>query len=69
MREHHLPIRTWLRSVPTLFLQEPLLRIRAAIALLIFSAFSVLWTSLVLTLSAPPLSLSHTPFVYSALWE
>jgi predicted MFS family arabinose efflux permease len=28
--------------------------------MLIFAAFSVLWTSMVLPLSAPPLSLSHT---------
>ncbi|MET3292295.1 UNVERIFIED_CONTAM: putative MFS family arabinose efflux permease [Brevibacillus sp. OAP136] len=49
-----------LRSVGTLFLQEPVLRIRAVLALLIFTAFSILWTSLVLPLSTPPLSLSHT---------
>jgi predicted MFS family arabinose efflux permease len=30
------------------------------LALLIFAAFSVRWTSMVLPLSAPPLSLSHT---------
>ncbi|MEK5025280.1 MFS transporter [Paenibacillus sp. FSL M7-1046] len=49
-----------LRSTLTLFLQERVLRIRAALALMIFTAFSILWTSLVLPLSAPPLSLSHT---------
>ncbi|WP_238655621.1 MFS transporter [Paenibacillus piscarius] len=49
-----------LRSLFTLFAQERLLRIRAALCLLIFTAFSILWTSLVLPLSAPPLSLSHT---------
>ncbi|MFC0331301.1 MFS transporter [Paenibacillus sepulcri] len=49
-----------LRSVFALFLQEPVLRIRAVLALLIFTAFSILWTSLVLPLSAPPISLSHT---------
>jgi predicted MFS family arabinose efflux permease len=43
-----------------LFVSEPLLRIRGLLALLIFAAFSVLWTSMVLPLSAPPLSLSHT---------
>ncbi|NAT60094.1 MFS transporter, partial [Pseudomonas syringae pv. actinidifoliorum] len=36
------------------------LRVRGTFALLIFAAFSVLWTSMVLPLSAPPLSLSHT---------
>lgn len=49
-----------LRTVFMLFVQEPVLLIRAVIALLIFTAFSILWTSLVLPLSAPPLSLSHT---------
>nr|WP_256019391.1 MFS transporter [Paenibacillus kribbensis] len=49
-----------LRSVILLYVQERILRIRAILALLIFTAFSVLWTSLVLPLSAPPLSLSHT---------
>jgi predicted MFS family arabinose efflux permease len=49
-----------LRSVIALFLHEPLLRVRAILALLIFAAFSVLWTSLVLPLSSPPISLSHT---------
>ncbi|GAA3407388.1 MFS transporter [Paenibacillus hodogayensis] len=49
-----------LRSVPALFVQERVLRVRAILALLIFTAFSILWTSLVLPLSAPPLSLSHT---------
>lgn len=49
-----------LRSVILLFVQERILRIRAVLALLIFMAFSILWTSLVLPLSAPPLSLSHT---------
>jgi predicted MFS family arabinose efflux permease len=48
------------RSVFVLFLEEPLLRVRAVLALLIFATFSVLWTSMVLPLSAPPFSLSHT---------
>lgn len=49
-----------LRSVFALFVEEPILRIRAGIALLIFASFSVFWTSLVLVLSAPPLSMSQT---------
>ncbi|WP_245375627.1 MFS transporter [Paenibacillus eucommiae] len=49
-----------LLSVLALFVQERILRIRAVLALLIFTAFSILWTSLVLPLSGPPLSLSHT---------
>ncbi|WFB61821.1 MFS transporter [Paenibacillus sp. BR1-192] len=49
-----------LKSVWMLFLQERLLRIRAVLAMLIFTAFSMLWTPLVLPLSSPPLSLSHS---------
>lgn len=49
-----------LRSMLTLFMQERILRIRGVLALLIFTAFSTLWTSLVLPLSAPPYSFSHT---------
>ena len=49
-----------IRSLFRLFVSEPVLRIRGLLALLIFAAFSVLWTSMVLPLSAPPLSLSHT---------
>ncbi|AXO87620.1 MFS transporter [Pseudomonas parafulva] len=49
-----------LRSVFTLLLTEPVLQIRGLLALLVFAAFSVLWTAMVLPLSAPPLSLSHT---------
>ncbi|UVL00986.1 MFS transporter [Pseudomonas sp. B21-048] len=49
-----------IRSLFKLFMTEPVLRIRGLLALLIFAAFSVLWTAMVLPLSAPPLSLSHT---------
>ncbi len=49
-----------LRSMFQLYLTERSLRVRGTFALLIFAAFSVLWTSMVLPLSAPPLSLSHT---------
>jgi predicted MFS family arabinose efflux permease len=49
-----------LKSTLTLFYKEPLLRIRAVIAALIFATFSTLWTSLVLPLSAPPFSLPHS---------
>lgn len=49
-----------LRSVFTLFVDEPALRLRAGMAAFSFAAFSVLWTSMVLPLSTPPHSLSHT---------
>ncbi|GFE88601.1 MFS transporter [Steroidobacter agaridevorans] len=51
---------TILRSIPSLFLRDPLLRIRGVLALLIFASFSTLWTALVLPLGAAPLFLSHT---------
>lgn len=47
-----------LRSVFTLFITEPQLRRSGAFALLIFAAFSMLWSAMVLPLTA--LSLSHT---------
>ncbi|MGC0877931.1 MFS transporter [Pantoea agglomerans] len=47
-----------LLSVFRLFLTEPQLRKRGILALLIFAAFSMLWSSMVLPLTA--LSLSHT---------
>lgn len=55
-----LPYVQLLHSIFALFLQERILRVRAMLALLIFTVFSILWTSLVLPLSAPPMSLSHT---------
>lgn len=48
------------RSVFRLFAEERMLRNRGVLACLIFAAFSILWTSLVLPLSAPPFSLSHS---------
>lgn len=47
-------------SIPLLFVREPLLRVRAVLALLIFMTFSIFWTAMVLPLSAAPMSLSHT---------
>lgn len=49
-----------LKTVFILFKHERILRIRSVLALLIFADFSILWTSLVLPLSTPPLSLSHS---------
>ncbi|WP_174819286.1 MFS transporter [Paenibacillus lautus] len=59
-KEKTLSYSQLLKSVLILFLQERLLRIRAVLAMLIFTAFSILWTPLVLSLSSPPLSLSHS---------
>ncbi|MGE7926233.1 MFS transporter [Lysinibacillus xylanilyticus] len=55
-----LPYHQLIKSVFTLFMQERTLRIRSVLAMLIFADFSILWTSLVLPLSAPPLALSHS---------
>lgn len=49
-----------LLSVYQLFVTERLLRVRGILAMLIFAAFSVLWTAMVLPLSASPLALTHT---------
>lgn len=49
-----------IRSLFALLAGERILRIRGLLASLIFADFSVLWTAMVLPLSAPPLSLSHT---------
>ena len=48
-----------LRSLPALYAGERPLRVRGALALLVFAALSVVWSSLVLPLTSPPHSLSH----------
>jgi len=47
-------------STFALYLETTVLRQRAGIAFFLFAAFSALWTSMVLPLSAPPHPLSHT---------
>jgi predicted MFS family arabinose efflux permease len=49
-----------LRSMFTLLLEQRVLQIRGVLAMLMFAAFNIFWTALVLPLSAPPYSLSHT---------
>lgn len=49
-----------LRSTLTLFARERLLRLRALFGLLIFAAFSTLWSSVALPLSAAPYFLPHS---------
>ncbi|MGW8378146.1 MFS transporter [Streptomyces sp. ODS28] len=49
-----------LTSTVALFARHPLLRVRGVLALLVFAAFSTLWSSVAQPLSAPPWSLSHT---------
>ena len=40
--------------------QEKVLQVRGVLALLMFAAFNIFWSALVLPLSAPPYSFSHT---------
>ncbi|MBB3290789.1 MULTISPECIES: MFS transporter [unclassified Rhizobium] len=49
-----------IRSLGALLIEEPVLRIRAVIAMLIFANITTLLAPLVLPLTAPPYSLSHT---------
>jgi predicted MFS family arabinose efflux permease len=49
-----------LGSTLRLYAELRVLRIRGILAMFIFMAFSILWTAVVLPLSAPPISLSHT---------
>ncbi|MEU6819039.1 MFS transporter [Streptomyces atriruber] len=49
-----------LRSTVTLFARERLLRLRALFGLLVFAAFSTLWSSVALPLSEAPYFLSHS---------
>ncbi|MBF5009123.1 MFS transporter [Burkholderia pseudomultivorans] len=49
-----------LRSMVALLRDERTLRVRGAIALLMFAAFGIFWSALVLPLSAPPHAMSHT---------
>lgn len=61
-RDHQPKPSYWslLRSIPVLFIEEPVLRRKAGMAFLIFAAFSIFWTSLALPLGAEPHAMSHT---------
>ncbi|PLL54740.1 MFS transporter [Klebsiella michiganensis] len=49
-----------LASMLTLLRQEIVLQVRGVLALLMFAAFNIFWSALVLPLSAPPFGFSHT---------
>ncbi|WP_347116327.1 MFS transporter [Leclercia sp. S52] len=49
-----------LASMLTLLRDEKVLQVRGTLALLMFAAFNIFWSALVLPLSAPPYSFSHT---------
>lgn len=58
---HHIrtSYATLLRSTLSLFVEEPLLRVRAGFAFLIFAGLNVFWSAVALELAAPPLSWTH----------
>ncbi|OTG86765.1 MFS transporter [Acinetobacter sp. ANC 4558] len=47
-------------SMLTLLREEKILQVRGILALLMFAAFNIFWSALVLPLSAPPYNFSHT---------
>lgn len=47
-------------SLPALLRQQPVLRRRGVLGLLLFTVFGLFWSSMALPLSAPPYALSHT---------
>ncbi|MEB7642063.1 MFS transporter [Acinetobacter pittii] len=49
-----------LASMLKLLRQEKVLQVRGVLALLMFAAFNIFWSALVLPLSAPPYNFSHT---------
>ncbi|CAI0895145.1 MFS transporter [Serratia entomophila] len=51
---------TLLRSMLTLLRRDRTLQIRGMLALLMFAAFSIFWSALVLPLSRPPFNFSHS---------
>jgi predicted MFS family arabinose efflux permease len=56
----------------TLLRQQPVLRQRGVLGLLLFTAFGLFWSSMALPLSAPPHALSHTAigaFARSGHWS
>nr|WP_253273730.1 MFS transporter [Collimonas arenae] len=55
-----IPYFRLLGSMFVMLANERVLQIRGVIAMLMFAAFSIFWSALVLPLSAPPYSFSHT---------
>ncbi|MFJ4457121.1 MFS transporter [Pseudomonas sp. NPDC089392] len=58
--EHRLGYRALIAAQFSLYRHDRLLRQRGVFGVLIFAAFSVLWSAMVMPLSAAPLALSHT---------
>jgi predicted MFS family arabinose efflux permease len=55
-----LPYDRLIRSMLALLHEERTLQVRGGIAFLMFAAFGIFWSALVLPLSAPPYGMSHT---------
>ncbi|MEG2805023.1 MFS transporter [Stenotrophomonas sp.] len=55
-----VPIAAARLSLPALLRQQPVLRRRGVLGLLLFMAFGLFWSTMALPLSAPPQALSHT---------
>jgi len=55
-----LPYPQLIASMFTLLRRDRVLRVRGTIAMLMFAAFSILWSALVLPLGSPPYGYSHT---------
>ncbi|MFA8390179.1 MFS transporter [Burkholderia ubonensis] len=56
----HIGYAALLASMGFLLRRDRVLRVRGMLALLMFAAFSIFWSALVLPLSAPPHAMSHT---------
>lgn len=57
---HALSYPRLLASMLTLLREEKVLQVRGILALMMFAAFNIFWSALVLPLSAPPYGFSHT---------
>lgn len=57
---HRMRYSRLIGSMFGLLWQDRMLQIRGVLALLMFAAFNIFWSAIVLPLSAPPYSLSHT---------
>lgn len=58
--ECRMNYRSLIMSMFTLLLRDRVLQVRGVLALLMFAAFNIFWSALVLPLSAPPYGFSHT---------
>jgi len=58
--ERRMGYRSLIASMFTLLLRDRVLQVRGVLALLMFAAFNIFWSALVLPLSAPPYGFSHT---------